>query len=125
MLSSIMVCGISAVFIFFLEKDLNTNQHFDHMHFEDFDDFLEKLKTCEKLIVVEGVKDKNALESLGIANIFTLDCKPIFQVVEERFQRLLGSSSFPHQMICSKTYLDFHHLFIQNTVIFSVNIFSA
>lgn len=53
------------------------------MNFEDFDDFLEKFMASDKLIIVEGSKDKSALESLGITHIFTLNGKPIFQVIEE------------------------------------------
>jgi 5S rRNA maturation endonuclease (ribonuclease M5) len=44
--------------------------------------FLEKLKNSEKAVIVEGKKDKAALERLGVKNIFTLK-KPLFAVVEE------------------------------------------
>ncbi len=46
------------------------------------DKFIEKLKNSKKLIIVEGPKDKKALEQLGIKNIITLK-KPLFSVVEE------------------------------------------
>ncbi len=49
----------------------------------EFDQWLEKLKKENKLILVEGIKDKRALESLGLTNIITLRQKPLFQVVEE------------------------------------------
>lgn len=52
-------------------------------NFEDFDDFLEKLRSSGKLIIVEGAKDKNALKSLGITNTFMMNGKPLFKIVEE------------------------------------------
>ena len=44
--------------------------------------WLESLKSSDKLIIVEGNKDKNSLEELGIKNIITIN-KPIFELVEE------------------------------------------
>ncbi|MBI2667348.1 toprim domain-containing protein [Candidatus Woesearchaeota archaeon] len=44
--------------------------------------WLESLKSSDKLIIVEGNKDRNSLESLGIKNIITIN-KPIFRLVEE------------------------------------------
>jgi 5S rRNA maturation endonuclease (ribonuclease M5) len=49
----------------------------------EFDQWLEKLKKECKLIIVEGSKDKKALESLDLTNIITLRQKPLFQIVEE------------------------------------------
>jgi len=49
----------------------------------EFDQWLEKLKKENKLILVEGIKDKRALESLGLTNIITLRQKPLFQIAEE------------------------------------------
>lgn len=43
---------------------------------------IERLRNCGKPIIVEGKKDKKALEQLGIGNVFTLD-KPLFAVVED------------------------------------------
>ncbi|MFH1063484.1 MAG: hypothetical protein V1729_00220 [Candidatus Woesearchaeota archaeon] len=47
-------------------------------------DWLEKLKSSPKLIIVEGIKDKSALIKLGIPKqrIITLT-KPIFAVAED------------------------------------------
>jgi|SRR3989338_1701419 len=42
---------------------------------------LRKIKEQNKLIIVEGKKDKIALKNLGISNIITLN-KPLFQIVE-------------------------------------------
>ena len=51
---------------------------------EDFEEWLEKLKeeSKEKVVLVEGIKDKKALESLGIKNIITLK-KPLYAVAEQ------------------------------------------
>ena len=51
---------------------------------EEFEEFLKKLKkeSKNKLVIVEGIKDKKALSSLGIRNIMTLK-KPLYSVVEE------------------------------------------
>ena len=46
-------------------------------------DFIEKIKNSNILIIVEGKKDRKALEQLGISNIVELSKKPIFQIVEE------------------------------------------
>jgi len=44
-------------------------------------DWLENLKKSKKLVVVEGNKDRNALNSFGIYNVITIK-KPLFEVVE-------------------------------------------
>ena len=43
---------------------------------------IEKLKSSNLLIIVEGNKDKKALENLGIGNIAVLNKKPLFCIVE-------------------------------------------
>ncbi len=43
--------------------------------------FIERLKNSEKIIIVEGAKDKRALESLGIKNIVTLK-QPLHEVID-------------------------------------------
>lgn len=48
---------------------------------EDLDDWIIHLKSSNKLVVVEGKKDRAVLKSLGIINIITLN-KPLFQIVE-------------------------------------------
>ncbi|QQG38676.1 MAG: toprim domain-containing protein [Candidatus Woesearchaeota archaeon] len=45
-------------------------------------DWLEQLKESEKLILVEGKKDKQTLENLGITKIITLN-KPFYKIIEE------------------------------------------
>ncbi len=44
---------------------------------------LEKLKESNYLIIVEGKKDKSALEKFGINNVITLSRKPLFSIIEE------------------------------------------
>jgi len=43
--------------------------------------WIENLRGSNKIIIVEGKKDKHALELLGIKNIITLN-KPLFEIVE-------------------------------------------
>ena len=43
--------------------------------------WLQELADSGKLIVVEGKKDRAALQRLGITNVFSLDKKPLFQAV--------------------------------------------
>ena len=46
-------------------------------------DFISELKSSNKLIIVEGKKDKTSLKKLGISNyIVTLSKKPLFEVME-------------------------------------------
>lgn len=45
--------------------------------------FIEKIKASGTLVIVEGKKDKIALQKLGIGNITELNKKPLFAVVEE------------------------------------------
>ncbi|MBW2978426.1 toprim domain-containing protein [Candidatus Woesearchaeota archaeon] len=51
---------------------------------KEFEEFIEKLKQAskEKIILVEGKKDKAALESFGIKNIITLK-KPLYVIIED------------------------------------------
>jgi 5S rRNA maturation endonuclease (ribonuclease M5) len=49
---------------------------------EGFNEEICKLKTSGKLIVVEGKKDRKALEKLGFRNIIELNKKPLFQIIE-------------------------------------------
>ncbi|MBW2980003.1 toprim domain-containing protein [Candidatus Woesearchaeota archaeon] len=44
---------------------------------------IEKLKNSDNIIMVEGIKDKRALNHLGLKNIVTLSRKPIFSIIEE------------------------------------------
>lgn len=45
--------------------------------------FIEKIKSSNILVVVEGKKDKAALQTFGLSNIIELSKKPLFQIVEE------------------------------------------
>lgn len=49
---------------------------------DEFYNFIEKIKNSGTLVVVEGKKDKIALQKLGISNIMELNKKPLFQIVE-------------------------------------------
>jgi 5S rRNA maturation endonuclease (ribonuclease M5) len=46
-------------------------------------DWIEKLKKSESLIIVEGKKDREALNKLGIYRVETLDGRPIYKLVED------------------------------------------
>ena len=50
---------------------------------QDFEEFLDKLKqdSKENIIIVEGKRDKKALEEFGIKNIIILK-KPLYLIVE-------------------------------------------
>lgn len=50
---------------------------------EELNNFIEKIKNSNTLVIVEGKKDKAALQKLGIENVIELSKKPIFQIVEE------------------------------------------
>ncbi len=49
---------------------------------EEIEELLGEIRQNELLVVVEGPKDRHALESLGITNILSLK-KPLYAVVEE------------------------------------------
>ena len=46
-------------------------------------EILDEIKNSNILIIVEGKKDKAALQKLGIKNIIELNKKPLFQIVED------------------------------------------
>ena len=46
-------------------------------------DYIGELKKNNKIVIVEGKKDKQALEQLGLGNIVTLSKKPIYKIIEE------------------------------------------
>ena len=50
---------------------------------EEIQSFIEKIKDSNTLIIVEGKKDRTALQKLGISNIVELNKKPLFQIVED------------------------------------------
>ena len=48
-----------------------------------FQELLECLEECkDKIVIVEGIKDKKALESLGFTDISYINRQPLFKVVE-------------------------------------------
>ncbi len=50
---------------------------------EELQYFIGEVKNSNALVVVEGKKDKTALQKLGINNVITLSKKPLFQIVED------------------------------------------
>ncbi|MBI2541960.1 toprim domain-containing protein [Candidatus Woesearchaeota archaeon] len=50
---------------------------------EDFNSLVEKIKDLDTPVIVEGKKDRAALEKFGIRNIIELNKKPLFQIIEE------------------------------------------
>lgn len=46
-------------------------------------EILDEIKNSNILIIVEGKKDKAALQKLGVKNIVELNKKPLFQIVED------------------------------------------
>ena len=45
--------------------------------------FLEEIKKENKLVIVEGINDKRALQSFGIKRVKTLSRRALYKVVEE------------------------------------------
>ena len=43
---------------------------------------LERIKESNYLVIVEGIKDKKALENFGLENIIYLKNKPLFEIIE-------------------------------------------
>ena len=50
---------------------------------EKFQELIDKVRDSDILIIVEGKKDRNALNKIGIKNIIELSKKPLYQIVEE------------------------------------------
>ena len=50
---------------------------------EELNRIIEKIKSLNIPVIVEGKKDRAALEKLGIINIVELSKKPLFHIVEE------------------------------------------
>jgi len=51
---------------------------------KEIEEIISELKSSNKLIIVEGIKDKRALNKLGVNNyIVVLNKKPIFAVIED------------------------------------------
>ncbi|MEK6892365.1 MAG: toprim domain-containing protein [Nanoarchaeota archaeon] len=52
-------------------------------NFEEFYKHIEKIKHSNIIVIVEGKKDRAALNKFGITNIIELTKKSLFQIVEE------------------------------------------
>ena len=50
---------------------------------DELKNHIELIKNSNTLVIVEGKKDRIALEKFGINNIIELNKKPLFQIVEE------------------------------------------
>ena len=68
-------------------ENIKIDKHFSNkimnQKFWELHNFIEKIKDSNMLIIVEGKKDKAALQKFGIDNIVELSKKPLFQIVEE------------------------------------------
>ena len=53
----------------------------------DIREFITKLARTEKAVIVEGRKDKEALEALGAGNVFCLNHRPVYKVADEAAAR--------------------------------------
>ena len=47
-----------------------------------FSKYIDKIKQSNTLVIVEGKKDKIALQKFGVKNIIELNKKPIFEIIE-------------------------------------------
>lgn len=50
---------------------------------EELQELIDEIKNFNTLVIVEGKKDRVALQRLGIRNIAELSKKPLFKIVEE------------------------------------------
>ena len=50
---------------------------------EKFYELIDKIRNSNILVIVEGKKDRAALNKFGITNIIELTKKPLYQIVEE------------------------------------------
>ena len=50
---------------------------------KELQNFIDSIKNSNTLIIVEGKKDKAALQKLGISNVIQLNKKALYQIVEE------------------------------------------
>ena len=48
----------------------------------EFSEHIDKIKQSNQLIIVEGKKDRKALQNFGIKNIIELNKKPLFEIIE-------------------------------------------
>lgn len=59
---------------YFIKMNKETGEFIKH---------IEKIKYSNTIVIVEGKKDRAALNKFGITNIIELTKKPLFQIVEE------------------------------------------
>ena len=67
------------------EQKLNIRELFKVLYMENriaVEGFLNKLSKTGKLVIVEGVKDKKALQSFGVKNICCLNDRPLYKMIE-------------------------------------------
>lgn len=50
-------------------------------------EWIETIKTSDKIVIVEGKEDRKALQKLGITDVVQLNKKPLYKVVEELIER--------------------------------------
>ncbi|MBI2136818.1 toprim domain-containing protein [Candidatus Woesearchaeota archaeon] len=58
-------------------------KYYDAQELLQIHEFIDKIIDNNTLIIVEGIKDKKALEDLGINNIIILNRRPLYAVVEK------------------------------------------
>ncbi len=46
-------------------------------------EFFDELRDTDKMVIVEGVKDKKALEAIGVKRVYCLNKAPLYKIVEE------------------------------------------
>ncbi|MBW2988992.1 toprim domain-containing protein [Candidatus Woesearchaeota archaeon] len=59
-------------------------------HKKELLEWIEKLRDSDRIILVEGKKDKAALRNLGIGNVVQLNKRPLYIVVEELAEKSKG-----------------------------------
>ena len=52
-------------------------------YYDEIMENIKKLRESSAVVIVEGIKDKLALEELELKNIVTLNKRPLFEVIEE------------------------------------------
>jgi 5S rRNA maturation endonuclease (ribonuclease M5) len=53
------------------------------MNLEELNSYIKTIKKEKILVLVEGIKDKKALEGLGIKKIKMIQRKPLYKVIDE------------------------------------------
>src|SRR3989338_5489130 len=61
----------------------NCNKHRMGELYREFSIHIDRIKNSNLLIIVEGKKDRAALEHFGITNTIELSKKPLFQIIED------------------------------------------